>query len=499
MKKRIGMSLIILGIISALAYALRPMRIVSTNSGEAYEEYCRGIERLYKFYFEEALTHFEKAVELDTGFAMAHCRRGCVLASLGRIEKAKLALAKAVELAPKTTEKEQLIIAFHNAAVHCDGVQINEIMEHLVQRYPKAIEPYDFRGGEYSYQRRYQEAINEYKRILEIDPNYALAYNKLGYAYAYLGNFDEAVTNLKKYVFLAPDQPNPHDSLGEIYLYMGRYDEAITEFNRSRQLKPDFTYATDHLGVVYRHKGMYRKAIGYFEKSLSVNTGQSFQINNLIEIARTYYEIGDYDQSLAVLEEITADSRQLVKVNWLIGLNYIEKGAIDRATSRKEQIKDLWSAKCEEEGIDGNDEEMSSSWEIKFFHDLSGRIEVARGVYDKAIENFENALYCCSAIPPEEVFARTVLAETLFKNGETEEAIAELGEALKINPNYYPSRYLLARIYDEQGDLHQARTEMEKYLMIMDGCDEGIGKVEEIKKRLAELQKALSEVRTLVE
>ena len=86
---------------------------------------------------------------------------------------------------------------------------------------------------------------------------------------------------------------------------------------------------------------------------------------------------------------------------------------------------------------------------------------------------------------------RDSLAEALFINGEMEKAITELGEALMINPNYYPSRYLLARIYDEQGVIHKARAEMEKYLMIMDGCDEGIAKVEEIKKRLAEIEKAM--------
>ena len=489
MIKKIAVGVVLLGLIVAFAYGLRSKRTVTTHSGEAYGEYCIGVNLQNKFYFEEAFVHFEKAVELDTSFAMAYCRQGLIHWGFGRIEEARKALAKAVELAPQKTEKEQLIIAFHHAHTNREYDKAEEMIQKLALRYPQAIEPYDYRGDEFFRKREYEKGIKEYKRLIEIDPNYALAYNQLGYAYAFLGNFDEAVNNLKKYVFLAPDQPNPHDSLGEIYLLMGRYDEAITMFNKARRLKSDFAFAINHLGSAYRQKGMYRKAVKYFEKSLALCTDQWCKVDKLIEIARIHYEKGDNDSSLAILEQITAQGPQLFIVKWLKGLNYIDQGKIEEAILQKEQMEELLASESTQEGIDERRTQIDREWLMKYFLHLSGKIELGRNMYDKAIENFYT-IFSFTLRTEEDIFFRTALAEALYKGGELEKAIAELKNVFKINPNYAPSRYVSSRIFEELGDFQKASTEMEKYLFILDGCDEEFSKVEEIRKRLNSIKES---------
>jgi tetratricopeptide (TPR) repeat protein len=487
MKKKIGISILILAILGAFAYGLRPRRTVTTFSDEAYGEYSRGVELYKKFYFEESLTHFQRAVKLDTGFAMAYCYQGLVHRGYGRIEEAQRAFTKAMKLALKATEKERLIIAFQNAHMNWEYDQADEIIHTLSQKYPKAIEPYDYRGNEYFRRRDFEKCITEYNRIVEIDPNYALAYNQLGYAHAFLRNFDEAIANLKKYVFLAPDQPNPHDSLGEIYLIMGEYDEAITEFNKARELKLDFTFAIDHLGTAYRHKGMYRKAISYFEKSLALCTTQWCRANKSIEIARINHEKGDFDTAVTLLEQTTAQAPQLYVLKWLMGLNYTAQGKITNAVSQRKQMEDLLAGINSQEEMNGPRPEIGEEWLRKALLHLSGHIELASNAYDKAIEDF-NSIFSFILRPEEEIFFRTSLAEAMFQSGEFESAIKELENVFHINPNYAPSRYLLAHIYHEQGDLHKEIIEIEKYLFIMDGCDEDVPKIQEMRERYNRLK-----------
>jgi tetratricopeptide (TPR) repeat protein len=102
-------------------------------------------------------------------------------------------------------------------------------------------------------------------------------------------------------------------------------------------------------------------------------------------------------------------------------------------------------------------------------------------VYDKALENF-HTIFSFTLRTEEEIFYRTALAQALYESGEFDKAMTELEKVVEINPNYAPSRYVSAHIFHKQGNLQKAIAEIEKYLMIMDGCDQGIPKVEEMKE-----------------
>ena len=145
MLKKIGAGAIVIAVIAALAYGLREKREITTSSSEAYFEYRKGVELANKFYFDEALMRFQRATQLDTCFAMAYCRQGFIHRNSGRIEEAQEAFSKAVECATNATEKEQLIIAFHNAHTNRDIRRADEVIEILARRYPKATEIYDYR------------------------------------------------------------------------------------------------------------------------------------------------------------------------------------------------------------------------------------------------------------------------------------------------------------------------------------------------------------------
>ena len=67
-----------------------------------------------------------------------------------------------------------------------------------------------------------------------------------------LGRYDEALTETQKAVELEPDNAKYHDNLGNIFYEMGRYDEALTETQRAVELEPENDEYQDNLKIFFK-------------------------------------------------------------------------------------------------------------------------------------------------------------------------------------------------------------------------------------------------------
>jgi len=112
--------------------------------------------------WSEAERHFRRAIELDPNYATAHHWYAYHLASLGRLEEAKAEIRKARELNP-------------------DSVVINTDIAHIL---------YLSRG--------YTQAIMHCRQVLEANPNFAAAHQRLAEAYTMTEMFDDAIAETTK-------------------------------------------------------------------------------------------------------------------------------------------------------------------------------------------------------------------------------------------------------------------------------------------------------------
>ena len=80
------------------------------------------------------------------------------------------------------------------------------------------------------------EAIEHYRKALEIDPNYQDALHGVGMALFNSGRVDEAITTAKKLIELDKDDVLAHTSLSMFYQSQGRIEEAEKEGNVARIL-----------------------------------------------------------------------------------------------------------------------------------------------------------------------------------------------------------------------------------------------------------------------
>jgi tetratricopeptide (TPR) repeat protein len=111
------------------------------------------------------------------------------------------------------------------------------------------------------------------KRVIELKPDYAHAYNALGYTLAERGiRLKEAYDLIKKALALTPDDAFIQDSLGWVQFKQGRIDEALTTLRGAYALRRDPEVAA-HLGEVLWAAGKKDEALQLWRKALSESPG----------------------------------------------------------------------------------------------------------------------------------------------------------------------------------------------------------------------------------
>jgi tetratricopeptide (TPR) repeat protein len=152
--------------------------------------------------------------------------------------------------------------------------------------------------------------INKFKRVVEINPRNAFAWDTLGGNYKALGQYDEAIQAFQKAVSLDSTKAFYFHHLGLVYAAVGRYDDAIDAFERVIEVDPDHSLAHATLGGYYRKNGNEELAKQHIEKARNLLANDENEYNRACMEAIC----GNTDHSLELLE-IALKNKQAY-VNW---------------------------------------------------------------------------------------------------------------------------------------------------------------------------------------
>jgi len=173
---------------------------------------------------------FQRAIELNPGYATAHHWYAWHLSLLGRYDEAIAEMRKAENLDPLS-----LII---NA----------DLAELLVLAHS------------------YDESIQQSRKTIEMDPNFALAHNQLAQAYLQKHMYDEAVAELQKAVQLSGRSPTCIANLARAYVASGKRDEAVQLLNElKKRASPGYSNAAE-ISMIYASFGDMDQAMNWLEK-----------------------------------------------------------------------------------------------------------------------------------------------------------------------------------------------------------------------------------------
>jgi len=143
---------------------------------------------------------------------------------------------------------------------------------------------------------RFDEAIAHCRRALEIQPDYVEAHNNLGNALAGCGRVDEAIGHYRKVLEVKPDDAVTHYNLGNAFADCGRVNEAIAHYRKALEIEPEYVGAHNNLGLALAGRGQVDEAIGHYRKALEIKPDDLVAHYNLgVALARR----GEVDEAIA--------------------------------------------------------------------------------------------------------------------------------------------------------------------------------------------------------
>ena len=122
--------------------------------------------------------------------------------------------------------------------------------------------------------------ITLYTAAIELDPDYAHAFNNRGNAYNKKGKYDRAIADYDRAIELAPDNADAFNSRGIAYTELGKYDRAIADYDRAIELDPDHADAFNNRGFAYGNKGEYDRAIANYDRAIELDPDDALALNN---------------------------------------------------------------------------------------------------------------------------------------------------------------------------------------------------------------------------
>ncbi|MGD1071339.1 MAG: tetratricopeptide repeat protein [Bryobacteraceae bacterium] len=126
------------------------------------------------------------------------------------------------------------------------------------------------RGAMFERQKKYDDAEEQFKKVLARDPNNASALNYFGYMLAERGvRLEEAQQLIAKALEIQPGEGAYLDSLGWVYFRQNRLDQAAELLRKALDKIGNDATVHDHLGEVYFKQGKIREAIQQWEASVS--------------------------------------------------------------------------------------------------------------------------------------------------------------------------------------------------------------------------------------
>lgn len=115
----------------------------------------------------------------------------------------------------------------------------------------KASEKDYNRGLDSIYSGKYQQAINDFDKVIEIYPNFAAAYNYRGAAHYKLGNHQQAINDFSKAIEIDPKLAEAYFGRGNVFFKLGSYQQSINDYNKALELNPKFIHAYINRGNVF--------------------------------------------------------------------------------------------------------------------------------------------------------------------------------------------------------------------------------------------------------
>ena len=242
------------------------------------------------------------ALAVTSGNFMAHDGLGECLANRGRLDEAIDQFQKALNIAPSYPELEtNLILALIKKG------RTDEAIPHLqtlLKEDPNNAQAHYHLGNALQKKGDSQGAIAAYEKALSIQARYPAAHYYLGIALDQNGQIDEAIAHYQEAVKEQPNYPQAYCLLGNDLLQKARVDDAIAAYEQALKSRPTYPEVENNIGLALVQKGRPSEAIAHWQNALAGQSDSVDSLNNLAWVLATFPEnwIRNRKQALALAE-----------------------------------------------------------------------------------------------------------------------------------------------------------------------------------------------------
>lgn len=220
---------------------------------EAFHLYLRGRYHWNKYdeqRLKKAIDYFAQAIEIDPTYALAYAGLADSYYRLSNVyaptteamPKARAAALKALQIDDTLSEAHAALGLVHM-----------------------------------SFEWNWPAAEIEFMKAVELNPNYALAHQRLGLFYCLQARFDKSTSEMQRAAELDPLSPQLFQGVAVSFFLMGDYDRAQREVQKALEMESNHQPALYLLGRIYTQQGKFAEAIAIFEKLCSMDDAPIFK------------------------------------------------------------------------------------------------------------------------------------------------------------------------------------------------------------------------------
>ncbi len=275
----------------------------STGNPEAYQAYLKG-----RYYWnrrtaenlKKAIEQFKIATDRDPNYAIAYAGLADCYAVLH-----EYAGTPTSETAPqaKAYAERALAIDAQLAEPHATLGSVNENLWH------------------------WEDAEREFKRALELNPNYPTAYHWYSIFLKDVGRNDEAAATIKRAQQLDPLSSVIAVNISRLYQLQNNHTASIENSLKLIELDPSFGPAYEYLALSYLKQGKKAEAIAAVEKAAELNNRSGIVLGDL---GYVYAATAKQAEAIAVIKELEAKYERKEAIGQFIAAAYMGLGEKDK-------------------------------------------------------------------------------------------------------------------------------------------------------------------------
>ncbi len=257
---------------------------------------------------EEAAKLYSQLAEADLDDAQAYLDRAQAWERLKKFDKALADYEKAVELEPDNPEYFKELGRAYYTQASPDGwaPRAKDATEQAERAFSKAIKldpndagAYVQRAQAYESLHKFEQALVDYEKAVELEPENAqrhstLAYFLAGVTPATFRDHDRALHHAKEAIRLDPKNAGYHASIGHMYSRLGNHERALIHCTKALEIDPSKLGVHEILWSVYCAKGDYQRALEKADYAIRRGNRQGYRLR-----AEAHRGLGEFDKALA--------------------------------------------------------------------------------------------------------------------------------------------------------------------------------------------------------